>query len=165
MNQEFPKLKPELIPNDLQNDVPKPNYCDFKSRLLINVLKSFSIPNHIAFIMDGNRRFAKLNNLAIKHGHGQGFIGLRRVLEFCLRLQIRCVTIYAFSIENFNRSPEEVDALMSLASQKLDEICRHGDIVQQHNVRVAILGRKELLNDNVRIKVEDIERRTCNNDG
>lgn len=49
-----------------------------------------------------------------------------QMLEVCLRLNIRCVSAYAFSIENFKRSPEEVDALMELAEKKLLELCQHG---------------------------------------
>ncbi|TIB90984.1 Thioesterase/thiol ester dehydrase-isomerase [Wallemia mellicola] len=103
--------------------------------------------------------------MQISKGHEGGFIGLRRVLEFCLRLNVRCVSIYAFSIENFSRSQDEVSSLMDLASTKLDEICQHGDLIEQHNVRISVLGAKQLLNDEVRSKLEMIEKRTAGNDG
>lgn len=115
--------------------------------------------------MDGNRRFARAHNLAIRSGHEGGFLGLRRVLEFCLRLNVRTVSVYAFSIENFNRGSEEVAHLMNLAGEKLAEITQYGDIIQQHNVRIAVLGATYLLEESVRVKLEDIEQRTKNNDG
>jgi ditrans,polycis-polyprenyl diphosphate synthase len=49
-----------------------------------------------------------------------------QILELCLRLGVKCVSVYAFSIENFKRSKEEVDALMKLAGEKMEELCRHG---------------------------------------
>lgn len=115
------------------------------------------MPKHVAFIMDGNRRFARKKHVERQEGHTQGFNKLAEVrgheriqpwslehgplrprgsggvhnsfviwsnfiplktLRWCLRLNIREVTVYAFSIENFKRSKEEVDGLMQLAKQK-----------------------------------------------
>lgn len=68
--------------------------------------------------MDGNRRFAKKNNVKKIEGHTKGFDKLAETLQWCLDLGIPEVTVYAFSIENFKRSPEEVETLMSLAKEK-----------------------------------------------
>ena len=74
---------------------------------------------HIAFIMDGNRRYARENHLGkVEEGHKQGFVKLMEVLEWCLDLGISEVSVYAFSIENFKRAKEEVEALMLLAHEK-----------------------------------------------
>ncbi len=83
------------------------------------------MPEHIAFIMDGNRRFAKQQNVAVKDGHRMGFRKLEETLEWCMHLGIKEVTVYAFSIDNFGRSPTEVQALMALAEEKFLEFAEH----------------------------------------
>ncbi|CAG8694864.1 5589_t:CDS:2, partial [Scutellospora calospora] len=76
--------------------------------LLIKVLKQGPIPQHLGFIMDGNRRFArKMNYKQVVDGHFMGYDKLQEVLDICLHLGVKVVTIYAFSIENFNRPKEE----------------------------------------------------------
>ncbi|KAI3619790.1 dehydrodolichyl diphosphate synthetase [Moniliophthora roreri] len=87
------------------------------------------------------------------------------VLEICFRLNIRCVSVYAFAIENFKRSKEEVDALMVLAVDKLDELCRHGDLLNQYNVRLNVIGRTELFPSHVKTIVKRAEDLTRMNDG
>ncbi|KAJ3530525.1 hypothetical protein NM688_g7695 [Phlebia brevispora] len=130
---------------------------------LLKVLASGPIPQHVAFVMDGNRRYARRRHQAVFQGHAQGFEALRRVLEICMRLNVRCVTVYAFAIENFKRSPEEVDALMELAEEKLAEISRHGDLLDQYGVRLNVLGKKELLPASVQAAVRKAEEMTAKN--
>lgn len=76
--------------------------------------------------MDGNRRFARVRGQPVRVGHEEGFEALKRVLSFFLKLEIQHVTVYAFSIENFNRDPGEVEALMDMARVRLVEICEKG---------------------------------------
>jgi len=85
-------------------------------------------PQHVAFIMDGNRRHARNKHQPVRVGHEEGFEALKRVLSFFLKLEIPHVTLYAFSIENFNRDPNEVDALMDMARLRLVEICEKGSV-------------------------------------
>lgn len=87
-------------------------------RLACNVVKMGPVPNHVAFIMDGNRRFANRRHIDRAQGHLLGFDKLTETLEWCLDLGISEVTVYAFSIENFKRSKDEVDCLMELARKK-----------------------------------------------
>lgn len=87
-------------------------------KLACSILKRGPIPKHVAFIMDGNRRYANRRNLDRAQGHLLGFDKLTETLEWCLDLGIREVTVYAFSIENFKRSQDEVDCLMELAKRK-----------------------------------------------
>lgn len=94
--------------------------------ILIRSLRLGPRPKHVAFIMDGNRRSARLRSLPVRVGHEEGFEALKRVLSFLLKLDIPHVTVYAFSIENFNRDPREVDTLMEMARKRLVEICQHG---------------------------------------
>lgn len=77
------------------------------------------VPRHIAFIMDGNRRFAEARSLRKVEGHSFGYRRLIDALEWCLELGVCCVSVYAFSIDNYRRSGEEVATLMQLAQEKL----------------------------------------------
>jgi ditrans,polycis-polyprenyl diphosphate synthase len=88
------------------------------------VLRQGACPQHVAFIMDGNRRFARGKGLSVPEGHKQGYMKLQETLQWCLRLGVKVVTVYAFSIDNFNRTQDEVDALMNLAEEKFDQIIR-----------------------------------------
>ena len=79
------------------------------------VLRSGLKPEHIAFIMDGNRRHAKKNNMkSVLNGHELGVKALKKTLLLCKQLEIKMISLFCFSIENFNRSKEEVDGLMAL---------------------------------------------------
>ncbi len=135
----------------------------FTSQLLPSVLSLGPIPRHIGFIMDGNRRFALASSLTVKQGHLSGFQTLKKILEACLSLKkVECVTVYAFAIDNFKRSPEEVSALMDLAKTRLIELTGHGELIARHSVRVRVIGRKHLLPPDVRSAVEKIEKMTRN---
>ncbi|RWS25875.1 dehydrodolichyl diphosphate syntase complex subunit DHDDS-like protein [Leptotrombidium deliense] len=94
----------------------------FLQSFAINVLIRGDIPRHIAFIMDGNRRYADKNHLLKSVGHTHGFNKLMETFEWCKHFGVSEVTVYAFSIENFNRSEEEVNALMTLAREKFNEL-------------------------------------------
>ncbi|KAG5652311.1 hypothetical protein H0H81_005461 [Sphagnurus paluster] len=133
-------------------------------QLLLTVLAAGPIPKHVAFVMDGNRRYARNHQKRVFEGHQDGFFALRRMLEICLRLDIKCVSAYAFSIENFKRSPEEVDALMGLAEEKLVELCEHGDLLDQYGVRLNVIGRIDMLPEQVQSAVRKAERMTLHND-
>lgn len=102
------------------------SFHPFLRSLLIASLRLGPRPQHVAFIMDGNRRSARERKLPVRVGHEEGFEALKRVLSFLLKLEIPHVTVYAFSIENFNRDPMEVEALMDMARKRLVEICQHG---------------------------------------
>ncbi|GAA5866510.1 hypothetical protein JCM1840_001341 [Sporobolomyces johnsonii] len=131
--------------------------------LLIHSLRLGPRPHHVAFIMDGNRRSARLRSLPVRVGHEEGFDALKRVLSFLLKLEIPHVTVYAFSIENFNRDPAEVDALMEMARARLVEICRHGALLQQHGVQIRVLGRRDLLPLDVQESCAQAEAMTAHN--
>ncbi|PFH46072.1 hypothetical protein AMATHDRAFT_70663 [Amanita thiersii Skay4041] len=113
--------------------------------------------------MDGNRRYARSRHQLVQEGHSAGFLALRRILELCLKLNVKCVSTYAFSIENFKRPPEEVDALMNLAEEKLLEICRHGDLLDSYGVQLNVVGKTELLPENVQLAVKKAEGMTRHN--
>eukprot|EP00455_Lapot_gusevi_P029053 TRINITY_DN310_c0_g1_i1.p1 TRINITY_DN310_c0_g1~~TRINITY_DN310_c0_g1_i1.p1 ORF type:complete len:342 (-),score=80.11 TRINITY_DN310_c0_g1_i1:35-1030(-) len=114
-------------------------------KFIAAVLRQGHIPKHVAFIMDGNRRFAEKKGLVRIEGHSLGFEKLKESLEWCMELGVEVVTVYAFSIENFKRSKEEVDALMNLAYEKFTKIIQHGDLVQKYGICVRVLGNISLL--------------------
>ncbi|KAI0780720.1 Di-trans-poly-cis-decaprenylcistransferase [Trametes elegans] len=127
---------------------------------LLSALAAGPIPQHIAFIMDGNRRYARSKGMQVKQGHTDGFYTLRKMLEVCIKLNVRCVSAYVFSIENFKRSPGEVTALMDLAEEKLHELCQKGDILDQYGIRLVVVGHKDMLPERVLAAAEKAENLT-----
>lgn len=113
--------------------------------LFARILKTGSIPHHVAFIMDGNRRYAKAKNIDRIQGHVSGFEKLTEILDWCRELGINEVTVYAFSIENFKRTEEEVQGLMNLATEKFRRLLKEKDLIKKHGVCIRILGNISLL--------------------
>ncbi|KAI9686484.1 MAG: cis-prenyltransferase [Bathelium mastoideum] len=105
--------------------------------LLLGALRQGPIPQHIAFVMDGNRRFARQHHIETVEGHNMGFEALARILEVCYKSGVKVVTIYAFSIENFQRSQYEVDHLMEIAKIKLAQMAQHGDLMERAILNVC----------------------------
>ncbi len=136
----------------------KPVYDIYEGYLLDRV-KSGRIPKHVAIIMDGNRRWARKLEKPPWYGHLFGSRKLEEILEWCRELGIRTLTVYAFSTENFKRTPEEVNALMNLFEEKFRELLED-ERVHKYGIRVNVLGRKELLPENVRKAAEEAEKVT-----
>ncbi len=120
------------------------------------------LPRHVAIIMDGNGRWAKQHRLNIAMGHRQGVETLREIIRHTDDLRIEALTIYAFSTENWNRPPEEVNALMQLI---LDFFASEIDELNEKNVRILILGEKDGLPEKQRETLVEAERRTGSNTG
>ncbi|XP_073937006.1 dehydrodolichyl diphosphate synthase complex subunit DHDDS isoform X2 [Castor canadensis] len=114
-------------------------------RLGVNILKAGPVPKHIAFIMDGNRRYAKKCQVQKQEGHSQGFNKLAETLRWCLHLGIPEVTVYAFSIENFKRPKNEVDGLLDLTRNKLQRLMEEQEKLKKYGVCVRVLGDLHLL--------------------
>jgi undecaprenyl diphosphate synthase len=117
------------------------------------------IPAHIAIIMDGNGRWAKQKGLPRTAGHVQGVETVRHITEECVRLGVKYLTLYTFSIENWNRPVEEVGALMELFLKNLEE-----EIFQKNNVRFRAIGDRSRLPEKVRTRMEEVENDTAKND-
>ncbi|KDQ31462.1 hypothetical protein PLEOSDRAFT_1075531 [Pleurotus ostreatus PC15] len=130
---------------------------------LLKVLAAGPVPHHIAFVMDGNRRYARMNHKLAQQGHTDGYETLTKMLEVCYYLNIKCVSAYAFSIENFKRDPEEVNALMRLAAEKLGQLSQHGSLLDQYGVRLNIVGRKDMLPEDVQVAARQVEDMTRHN--
>ncbi|CAO2589430.1 Dehydrodolichyl diphosphate synthase complex subunit Dhdds, partial [Lemmus lemmus] len=114
-------------------------------RFCANIIKAGPVPKHIAFIMDGNRRYAKKCQVERQEGHSQGFNKLAETLRWCLNLGILEVTVYAFSIENFKRSQSEVDGLLDLALRKFSSLMEEQEKLKKHGVCIRVLGDLHLL--------------------
>lgn len=132
--------------------------------LLINAIKQGPVPQHVAFVMDGNRRFAKKSGTETLEGHSMGFEALARILEVCYKSGVKVVTIYAFSIENFKRSQYEVDGLMELAKSKLLQILQHGDLLDRYGIGFRVLGNLSLLREDVLQAFSETVALTATND-
>ncbi|XP_013776736.1 dehydrodolichyl diphosphate synthase complex subunit DHDDS-like [Limulus polyphemus] len=111
----------------------------------INLLKAGPVPKHVALIMDGNRRYASKQGLEKTEGHACGFNKLAETLGWCLDLGIVEVTLYAFSIENFKRSEQEVNGLMELAREKFRKLLEEKDKIDEYGVCIRVFGNLSLL--------------------
>ncbi|XP_045621329.1 dehydrodolichyl diphosphate synthase complex subunit DHDDS [Procambarus clarkii] len=116
----------------------------------IRMLRVGPVPNHLAVIMDGNRRFARKEHKDTLAGHTQGFHKLAEVLCWCRDLGINEVTAYAFSIENFKRSKQEVDGLMELAAEKFAKLLEEKEKLAKHGVCIRVIGDLNLLPQRIR---------------
>lgn len=123
-------------------------------------LKPEKMPKHIALIMDGNRRFSKLQgNIDVVKGHEIGVDTLEKVLDWSIELGIEIITAYAFSTENFNRPEHEVEGLMDLFVVNFKRLVTH-EKIHRNEVRVKVVGRTELLPDNVKEAINEAEEST-----
>ncbi|MFC4248118.1 polyprenyl diphosphate synthase [Natribaculum luteum] len=116
-------------------------------------------PTHVAVIQDGNRRYARQRGADAPDGHRAGAETTERVLEWCQEIGIEELTLYAFSTENFDRPPEEREALFDLLQEKLLEFA-DAEKVHDNEVCIRILGDVDRLPDRVQEAVRYAERRT-----
>ena len=118
------------------------------------------IPRHIAIIMDGNGRWAQARGISRNEGHKKGLEALRSVIRAANDLGVRWLTLYAFSLENWNRPKLEVASLMGLLERYLEiEI----DEVMEKGIRLRAIGRPDRLSKRLRKKVDQAIARTQNN--
>ncbi|WP_265108781.1 polyprenyl diphosphate synthase [Halosolutus halophilus] len=116
-------------------------------------------PTHVAVIQDGNRRYARRNGEDETEGHRAGARTTEQVLEWCQEIGVEELTLYAFSTENFERPPEEREALFDLLREKLREFA-DADRVHENEVRIRAIGAVDQLPERVRDAVDYAERRT-----
>jgi len=112
---------------------------------------------HLAVIMDGNRRWAKKKGLRSFLGHRQGAKSIKKITDFCLKKGISYLSLYTFSIENFNRSEQERSYLFELIK---NEALKQLDLFLKHGVRVRFLGERSLFPESIKSTIEEIEERT-----
>ncbi|TMW94572.1 hypothetical protein EJD97_010067 [Solanum chilense] len=139
------------------------NISSFVRQCIFSILSMGPVPSHIAFIMDGNRRYSKKQNLLDGNGHRAGFSALINMLKYCYELGVKYITVYAFSIDNFKRRPEEVVSLMKLMQEKIDELTKEESIVNRLGIRIYFQGNLKLLSDHVRLAAERAMVKTSGN--
>lgn len=117
---------------------------------------------HVAIIMDGNRRWAKERHLPSAVGHQKGVEALKKTLRACSDFGIKYLTVYAFSTENWNRKPEEVEFLMSLLAKTLG---KELDEMHKEHVKIKFLGDISRLSTTLKEILYDAEEKTKDNTG
>jgi undecaprenyl diphosphate synthase len=120
------------------------------------------LPQHVAIIMDGNGRWAEQRGLSRLHGHRVGKDSVRAVVESARKLGIRYLSLFAFSTENWNRPPKEVDALMQLLRRYL---ASELDKMMKHEIRLVAVGSLRRLPPAVREALRSAVASTRNNTG
>lgn len=120
------------------------------------------IPNHIAIIMDGNRRWAKEKGYPSQMGHKKGAEVLESTIKYCNEKGIKYLTVYAFSTENWKRTEDEVNAIMVIFEKYLDKFIKMSDL---ENIKLRVLGNVEELPKNIKDKIAKMYERTKNNTG
>ncbi|MCX7913730.1 MAG: polyprenyl diphosphate synthase [Thermodesulfovibrionales bacterium] len=117
------------------------------------------LPRHIAIIMDGNGRWAEIRGLPRLEGHRRGVIRVREIVETAYRIGIEFLTLYTFSIENWQRPYEEIAVIMRLLEETLEE---ERDTFIKREIRFKVIGNREKLPDKLKELIEQIEHNTKN---
>ncbi len=117
-------------------------------------------PRHVGIILDGNRRYARKHGLEVPwFGHHKGAAKVMEVLRILWEAGVKVCTLYAFSIENFERNKDEVEEIMTLAEEKFAEVVDNPD-VHRHRVRIKAIGRVDLLPETVQLAIRAAEEET-----
>jgi tritrans,polycis-undecaprenyl-diphosphate synthase [geranylgeranyl-diphosphate specific] len=122
------------------------------------------VPNHIAIIQDGNRRYAKQLGLDTAKGHRAGADRTEEMLDWAHELGIRHITLYTFSTENFSRTKEEVSHLFALFREKFIAVISD-ERVKRYRIRVQMVGDRSLLPPDLKDAVDAAEEATKDNTG
>ena len=113
-----------------------------------------NVPNHIAIILDGNGRWAKVKGMPRSYGHMKGCANLETVCDYMKELGVKYVTVYAFSTENWKRSKEEVDGLMKLFRSYLKKCIKLAD---KNKMRVRVIGEISAFDQDIQDSIEKLE--------
>ena len=118
-----------------------------------------NLPGHIAFIMDGNGRWAKKRAMPRRFGHREGAKNFRRIVRYCKDIGIKNISFYAFSTENWKRPKDEVEAIIELFREYIVDVRNYiGE-----EVRVLFLGDKSIFDEDLQKKMNDLEEDTKDN--
>ena len=136
-------------------------YRQYEKRLLADILQS-EVPHHVAIIMDGNRRFAESLGLNPTDGHIYGREKLEELLNWCLELKIKILTVYAFSTENLKRHADEVQLLMKMFEENFRKLA-DDPRVKENGIRVKVIGQLNLLEPRVQEAIAYAMEKTKDN--
>ncbi len=118
---------------------------------------------HIAIILDGNRRWASAKELNPWLGHKQGAETVENLLDWCLKLNVKFVTLYTFSTENFTRNSKEIEEIMSIADEKFRKLLTD-ERIHKNKVHVKVIGRTNMLPESLQQLIGDVEKATAGYD-
>lgn len=121
-----------------------------------------NIPQHVAIILDGNGRWAKAKGLPRNYGHLEGAKTVEKICEAAWDMGVKYLTVYAFSTENWKRPKEEVDALMKLLRNYMKNCLK---TASKNNMVVRVIGDKTGLDEDIREKIEELEKVSSTNTG
>ncbi len=126
---------------------------------LENEIRNGDIPNHVALILDGNRRWAKRHLTMPKSGHWKGADAVENLLDWCEEFDIKIITLYALSAENLDRDDEELEYLYELIRMRLEKLYNDPRI-HKNKMRVKAIGRIELLPDSIKDVLKRLDEAT-----
>jgi tritrans,polycis-undecaprenyl-diphosphate synthase [geranylgeranyl-diphosphate specific] len=131
------------------------------SKKLEKEIRNGDLPNHLALILDGNRRWAK-KNLSMKNiGHWRGADAVENLLDWCEEFDIKIITLYALSAENLDRKDDELEYLYKLIKNRLEKLCEDPRI-HRNKMRVKAIGRIELLPESIKEVLRRLDELTKN---
>ncbi|MGP6219756.1 polyprenyl diphosphate synthase [Caldiplasma sukawensis] len=131
----------------------------YEKTLLEQIKANGNVPYHIGIITDGNRRFAREIGKDPNYGHERGKEKLEEVLEWCMEIGTRIVTVYVFSTENFKRNKDEVDFLFHLINDSLRNIVTDPRVIK-NKIRVRVIGNTESLPKYLQDTIKYVEEKT-----
>ncbi|RJQ16974.1 di-trans,poly-cis-decaprenylcistransferase [Candidatus Woesearchaeota archaeon] len=121
------------------------------------------VPKHIAIILDGNRRFAKRLMMKPWQGHEFGAKKLQKLLEWCVEYDIKELTLYAFSIQNFNRPKDEFAYLMNLLKEEANRLL-NDDQIMKNGIKIRFIGRLMLFPNDIQEAMQKLMEKTRDNE-
>ena len=133
------------------------------SKKLEKDVRKGAIPNHLALILDGNRRWAKRNFGLLKEGHWRGADAVENLLDWCDEFDIKIITLYALSAENLNRDDGELDHLFELIQKRLEKLYNDPRI-HKNKMRVKGIGRIDILPEQIKEVLARLDEATKNYD-
>lgn len=131
----------------------------FYEKWLWDQVKNGSKPEHIAIILDGNRRWAFGKALKPWYGHEKGAEKVEQLLDWCLKIGVKSITLYAFSMENFSRSSNEVKKIMRIAHEEFHKILTD-ERIHNNKVHVKVIGRRKMLPKDLQQLITNVEHST-----
>lgn len=124
--------------------------------------ETIKIPQHIAFICDGNRRWAEARGLPPLAGHQAGIENFENMADWFIKHGVTTITFFIFSTENWDRSEEEVNFLMNLFCNEMEKNIKHA---LEHNIRYRVIGSRERIPSKLAKLCDDLEEKSAENTG
>lgn len=132
-------------------------------RWLWQQVKNGVKPEHTAIILDGNRRWASSKEVDPWLGHEKGADTVEQLLDWCEKIGLKYVTLYAFSTENFRRSSSEIEEIMKIAEERFRKLLTD-ERIRRNKVHVKVIGRTNLLPEGLQQLIAEVEKATAGYD-